>query len=367
MSAADQAGAFRPERIYVERGEERTPLVRTVLDRLPDVPVRITAHPEEAEPEDFAAGKRILVLRRHRGTFLHACPAGTTGLVCCNYLVVNLGSNCPLDCTYCFLQQYVRNNPALKLFTNVEDALDEVARVLDAHPQRSFRIGTGELMDSLALDPATGLSRRLVPFFAGRSNAVLELKTKTDCVGELLGLDPRGRVVVSWSVNTPAVIASEERGTASLEARLEAARRVIAAGYRVGFHFDPLIEHPGWEAGYAGVVERIFAAVDPGSVAWVSLGSLRMTPQLETEVRRRGLARLALGGEMVPCADGKKRVWRGLRLRMYRHLREVIESAAPAVPIYLCMEQPSAWRQVMGESPSDRALGRRLAAGAGVY
>jgi hypothetical protein len=111
--------------------------------------------------------------------------------------------------------------------------------VLRARPERSFRIGTGELADSLALDPLTGLSRHLVPFFAARANATLELKTKTDNVGELLDLDPRGRVVVSWSVNAPAIVAAEEHGTASLAERLSAARRVQEAGYRLGFHFDP--------------------------------------------------------------------------------------------------------------------------------
>ena len=36
---------------------------------------------------------------------------------------------------------------------------------------RQFRIGTGELADSLALDPLTGLSRELVPFFAALVSA----------------------------------------------------------------------------------------------------------------------------------------------------------------------------------------------------
>jgi spore photoproduct lyase len=53
----------------------------------------------------------MLVLQRHRGGFLRHCPAGTAGLVCCNYLVVNLASNCPMDCSYCFLQDYLADAP----------------------------------------------------------------------------------------------------------------------------------------------------------------------------------------------------------------------------------------------------------------
>ena len=81
-----------------------------------------------SKPADFASGKRRLVLQRHHGTFLQHCPAGTTGMVCCNYLVVNFASNCPYDCSYCFLQDYVANNPAVKIYTNVDE--DEGVRLV---------------------------------------------------------------------------------------------------------------------------------------------------------------------------------------------------------------------------------------------
>jgi spore photoproduct lyase len=354
--------AFLPDEVWIEASEVHTRIARTVLERIGDRPVRFFGGDERSRA--LSAGKRSLVLCRHRGSFLRHCPAGTSGLVCCSYLVVNLASNCPMDCSYCFLQDYLADNPALKAFTNPEDALAEIGAVLRARPERSFRIGTGELADSLALDPLTGLSRHLVPFFAARANATLELKTKTDHVEELLQLDPRGRVVVSWSVNAPAIIAAEEHGTASLAVRLAAARRVQEAGYRLGFHFDPLIEHEGWEAGYRSAVEMIFAAVDPAAVAWVSLGSLRLSPALRQAIRARPDRSAVLGAELVPGADGKLRVWRGLRLRMYRFLLAELRRIEPRLPIYLCMEPPAVWESVMREVPADRELGVRLAAGA---
>jgi spore photoproduct lyase len=353
-----------PEEVWIERSEVETPLARTVLSRIGSVAVRVADDVSGADLADFRTGKRRLVLQRQRGAFVRACPAGTAGLVCCNYLVLNFASNCPLDCSYCFLQEYVANNPAVKAYTNVRDALDEIHAVLRAHPERTFRIGTGELADSLALDPLTGLSAQLIPFFATQPNAVLELKTKTDDVGELLAFDPRERVVVSWSVNAPAIMAGEEHGTARLAERLAAAVRVQRAGYRLGFHFDPLVEHDGWEAGYRDTVERVFAAVDASRVAWVSLGSLRLTPRLAAAIRARGHGARVLAGELVPSGDGKARVWFGLRRRMYQTVIGAVRAAAPAVPLYLCMESPAMWTRVMGEAPADRDVARRLAAGA---
>lgn len=355
---------FVPQAVWIERSALDTPLARTVRERAGATPLHVVEDGAAPRPASVAAGKRQLRLARHPGSFLRHCPAGTAGLVCCNYLVVNLASNCPMDCSYCFLQEYLADSPALTAYVNVGDALAEIDAVVGAHPQRQFRIGTGELADSLALDPLTGLSRHLVPFFAERPNAVLDLKTKTDCIGELLALDPRGQVVVSWSVNAEAVIARDEPGTASLAARLAAARRVQGAGYRVGLHFDPLVEFDGWERGYGDAVDAAAAAIDRRQLAWVSLGSLRLSPGLGQAIRRRPQAGHVRGAELVAGPDGKARVWRGLRLRMYRFMVERLRAAFGAAPLYLCMEAAPVWERVMGEVPTDRALGLRLAAGA---
>ncbi len=357
---------FVPDALWIEAGARDTVLGRTTLERWGERPLlEFEAGRLPTPPGGVRDHKRTLVLQRHRGHFLRHCPAGTAGLVCCNYLVVNLASNCPMDCSYCFLQDYLAGSPRLTAFTNVETALEEIDTVVSAHPERDFRIGTGELSDSLALDAITGLSRQLVPFFAARRNAVLELKTKTDCVDELVGLDPNGQVVVSWSVNAEAVIDSDESGTATLTERIAAARRVQAAGYRVGFHFDPLVAFEGWERAYAEAIEQITDGVDRRAVAWISLGSLRLSPTLADAIRpARAAPSRVLAAELVPGADGKARVWRGLRLRMYRTLGEQLRRRFTGTPLYLCMEPPAVWQRVMGDVPSDRALGVRLAAGA---
>lgn len=358
---------YQPSEILIERGEENAPVVQRVLARLPHVPVRIVEKEWErmtlatSEQEPFSAGKRRLFLTRQRSTFLEHCPAGTSGLVCCNYLVVSLISNCSMDCSYCFLQEYLANNPTLKVFTNVEELLHEVAGAVDRHPERYFRIGTGELSDSLALDRLLGFSGDLIPFFAARQNTLLELKTKSDCVSGLLSLDPKDRVVVSWSMTPPEITNTEEHGTASFAERLAAAQRVQTAGYKLGFHFDPLIEYPNWETGYRDTIAQIFSTIDVRRVAWVSVGSLRMTPALRTTVRRRFPQTRILSGEQVPCGDGKWRTFQALRVKMYRAITGWLKEAAPTVPMYMCMETAAVWEKVFGHVPSsDKEVARTL-------
>jgi spore photoproduct lyase len=358
---------FRPEEVIVEPGSERSPIYRNLKATLPEVPFTLLDDAAlknghgDFSAHDFGSAKRKLLLTRHKGEFLKKCP-GSDGQVCCNYFVINFASNCSMDCSYCYLQEYLADNAALKVFSNVDDLLREAEELLNKHRRFFFRIGTGEITDSLALDPYIGFAREVVPFFAEQPNVLLELKTKSDCVDGLLPLDPRERVVVSWSMNPQKVIDLDEHGTASLAERLQAARRCQEAGYRLGFHFDPMIEYPGWEQDYERMLEQTFATVNWRRISWLSLGVLRNTPGLKRTMRIRFPGSRLLTGEQVLCPDGKLRYFQPLRVEMYRKMLGSIRRQAPTVKVYLCMESKEVWEQVFGFAPScEKELGGELA------
>lgn len=356
---------FQPEEVIIEHGSEESLICRNLRAALPEVPFRIVetiSNGASADaPQAFGAAKKKLLVARHKGEFLKKCP-GSDGQVCCNYFVINFASNCPMDCSYCYLQEYLADNPSLKVFSNIGDLLHEADDLLSKHRGVFFRIGTGEIADSLALDRYIGFSREVIPFFAEQPNVLLELKTKSDCVDALLDLDSKGRVVVSWSLNPQRVIESDEEGTASLEARLAAARRCQDAGYRLAFHFDPMIEYCGWEKDYAQLIEQLFAIVDWRRIAWMSMGVLRTTPDLKRTMRARFPRSHLITGEQVLCPDGKLRYFQPFRVAMYRKMLGWIRAIAPTVKIYLCMESKEVWQQAFGFAPScERDLGNQMA------
>jgi spore photoproduct lyase len=359
--------AFHPEEIIVERASVESPVFHRLRATLPEIPFRIVDDPASAGmgsehgPDFFAAAKKRLLITRHKGEFLKKCP-GSDGQVCCNYFVINFASNCTMDCRYCYLQEYLSGNPELKVFSNTGDLLREADELLSKHRRFFFRIGTGEITDSLALDPYIGFSREIVPFFAEQSNALLELKTKSACVEDLLSIDPKDRVVVAWSMNPQRIIELHEHGTASLEQRLAAARRCQNAGYRLGFHFDPIIEYAGWETDYEATVERLFATIDWRRVAWLSMGVLRLTPGLKRTMRERFPLTSLVTGEQVLCPDGKLRYFQPLRVSIYRKMLGWMRRAAPTAKVYLCMESREVWQQVFGYAPGcEKELGLQLA------
>ncbi len=340
----------KPKQLVVEEGSINTGLAHVLLGKLPQKKV-VPA----VKPADYSGyGPDTLILAEHRGSFVKPCP-GTRGYICCGLKIIHFGLGCSINCTYCILQSYL-DTRALVLFSNIEEGFKQVEEVLRCPGFDYRRFCTGEFTDSLLLEDMTGLGARLVTMFARHKNALLELKTKTDRVDSLCGLDHGGRSVVSFSVNAPAVAAKEEPGAASLKRRLAAAKRMVEEGYRVGFHFDPLIRHKGWKDGYARIVADIFSAVPAESIIWISLGAFRFLPPLKRIVARRHPLSRIMYDEFVYAPDGKMRYFRPLRVEMYRYLSAQIKAADPEACIYLCMENPRVWQEVFGFDPGPKGL-----------
>lgn len=346
------------KQIHVEESCLDLPLTREIIKRA-RLPYTIIPDYQDVEtvpghyPDNLSIGKQHLLLCRNRGHFFKPCP-GTREYRCCDYQVLNIGMNCPMDCVYCILQAYL-NKPWLTFFVNTDDLLTEMITAFVAEPSRFFRIGTGEFTDSLALDRFTQLSRTLINFIAGQQQAVLELKTKSAVINNLKGLVHNGRTIVAWSLNSAPIMAREEIRSATLEQRLAAARQCAQWGYKLAFHFDPIIEHPGWQQGYAETINRLFATVPTQSIAWVSMGALRYLPSLKKIGEKRFPQSRIYYQEFIEGLDGKSRYFRPHRVKLYKHVYELLKSRAnKKTCIYFCMESDEIWQEVMGYIPGDK-------------
>ncbi len=350
--------SFYINKIYVEESCLDLDYTREIIDSA-GLPWSIV--PDREKPNKLAddyvanlsAGKRQLYLCNNRGVFFKPCP-GTREYQCCDYQVLNTGTNCPIDCVYCILQAYL-NSPWLAFYVNIDQLFKELSETLSANPRQFFRIGTGEFTDSLAIDRLTGLSRRLVPFIGQYDNAVLELKTKSAVIENLISLDHRGKTVIAWSLNSPSIMKSQEIRSATLEERLSAAKQCAEWGYKLAFHFDPIIDHPGWEEGYTATIDRLFTVVPAESIVWISLGALRFIPTLKEIGIRRFPASKIYFNEFIQGLDGKSRYFRPNRVALYKVIHKRLKQrAAQTTCIYFCMESDEIWQEVMGFTPETR-------------
>lgn len=348
---------YRPQKIYIERKALDFPLAQRVLAKLSGVPCEIIEdwRPQKI-PAPITGAKKTLAIALQRGRGVKPFPKIPGALNLGDY-VFNPQSNCHLECTYCILQSYLANNPSITLFANLDLFFEEIKQMVATDPERIFRFGTGELSDSLALDPLTEMTRELVPFFASQKNAFLELKTKSNHIDRLLQMDPRGRTVVSWSLAPQRIIRAEELKCASLRERLEAAASVQRAGYPVGIHLDPMIYFSQWRQAYDELLSEIKKHLDPHRLAWISMGTLRFDKNLKQIASKRFPQTQIFSEDLLQGPDGKIRYFKPLREELYRHLWEKLEKWTFETPRYLCMEPDWMWKRVTGiEAPDPTVL-----------
>ncbi len=344
---------YKLNRIKIEEGAENYSLTSEITKNLNTIPLSRLGYGEDNHiKKDQDMDKETLRLLSFKGEFLKPCP-GTNNYICCGYQILNIGTNCPLDCSYCILQAYF-NKPSLRIFVNLEDELSGIGELIDKSPEKLFRIGTGEFTDSLALDEIHRFSILLSEFIDKKKNCVIEHKTKTTEIKRLLELKTRERIIVSWSLNSPYIVSHEEHKAPSIEQRLIAARKCQEEGFVTGFHFDPLILHEDWQEQYKKTIDLMDKYLDPDKIIWVSMGCIRFVPALKPIILKRHPDTIILNGEFVQGLDGKSRYFKPVRIEMYRFLRKQLEDwAGYNTGIYMCMESDEIWRKSMDWSPLD--------------
>ena len=328
---------FNPGYVYIEESVSQSNLARRIKGMFPNAEFKtIPSYKEHVKSihyslADYNDRLDHCFLTEERFDFFKKCPC-TPNAASCGYHLINLGIGCAYECTYCFLPAYL-NSPGIVFPANIDDFFDK----FKDYPH-NIRIGSGEFTDSLVFDHITQYSPQIVEFFKSYPEATFEFKTKSINIDLLTSIKPGGNIVVSWTVNPQPVAEAIENLTPPVEARLKAAVRCQDSGYRVGFHFDPIVHYNGWENDYQCLVNQIFDNIDAGNIAWISLGTLRMTQGLKKTIENRFPGNTILDEELISGYDDKVRYDLTERKDIYQKMVKWIRQRSHKVFVYLCME-----------------------------
>lgn len=315
--------------------------VREYVEKLRNQPPDYSNLVNSAPPEPSARSiKEQATDRKIYGE----CPVASEETVCCNLKTIDVVENCPLACSYCSIQTFYSDNFV------VEENLQEKLRQIPIDPNRKYHFGTGQSSDSLIWGNRNGMLEDLINFAHRHPNVLLEFKTKTDNVNELLSLDLPRNIVVSWSLNTPTVVNKEEHFTATLEKRLAAAKKVAEQGIPIAFHFHPIIYYDQWQTEYTGLVSKVKQLFNPSDVLFISMGTLTLIQPAIKRIRELGFPTKILQFPLDRDPHGKITYPDELKIELYKTLYESFSDWQHKVYFYLCMEKASIWQKVFGYS-----------------
>ena len=245
---------------------------------------------------------------------------------------------CPYCCTYCYLAGTpgVKFSPSVKIFTNIDEILNAIDKESQkiAQPTAFYH---GKLQDGLALDPLTGYSRQLIPFFAEHPFARQVLLTKSADVDNLIDLDHNGHTILSWTLQPPVISAQFEPNTPSIADRLRAMKQCADAGYPLRAVLMPLIPVDGWLDLYTEFLTQLLEEIPIQRLTIGAICSYQAAHQLMNR-KLGGQNVIAENMQLAKTEDGRMRYPEHLREKGYRHLIQSAKRIRPDLEIGLCLE-----------------------------
>ncbi|MFH1707161.1 MAG: spore photoproduct lyase family protein [Planctomycetota bacterium] len=257
--------------------------------------------------------------------------------VCPNFYVLAHANGCGFAprCSYCYLKSSFPNLQDNQVFSNVDTLIRECSDWIDQDGLESTVLNTGNLSDSLTFEDARPLMAALIELFReraeqrGRPHSLLVVtKGAGKACRPFFESAPCRNVVVSFSMNCAAAARDHEPGAPPVEARLEAAARLKALGWRVRVRVDPII------VGYA--YDAIIGAVRDLKPERLTLGTLRAEANLE----KHAPAGLFDALELRDDPKGMRRYAFPVRVAAYR---PAVEALRGICPIGLCEETREMW------------------------
>lgn len=198
----------------------------------------------------YQNGKKTLVLSKKKSSAFQTCKPSA------DYMLP-LVSGCMGQCEYCYLHTKLGDKPFVRVHVNVDDILTKAARYMEAAPDKVTSFEGSATSDPLCVEPYTHSLATAIEFFAKDPRGRFRFVTKYNDVDSLLCLQHNGKTEIRFSINTERVRSSYEHYTASIEARIRAAAKVMVAGYPTGFLIAPVFLYENWQEEYAGVIRRL--------------------------------------------------------------------------------------------------------------
>lgn len=281
------------------------------------------------------------IIEKQKGKILKPCP-GQKGYICCGLYVLETALGCPYFCHYCILQNYIPKKNII-FYKGIEKLQKEIKNF------KGRRITTGQFSDSLGTENFYPYLQKIYKIIKGKE-ITLELKTKSTNIKPLLKLKSRKQIIPGFSLNSRDVWREFEEGTVSPEERIEAGKKLQDEGFYLSFHFDPII----YGYNYNEIIDFLTDKIREERVLWISLGVLRYPEKVYWEILKNN--KKLLKGEYFPNPDFKYRLYRPLREKIYKEILNQIRKKWKNVFIYLCMENKTLWKNVLGIEMEDKIL-----------
>ena len=279
------AKLWMPKRVIITPAALQEPWGQQMYERVKSLglPVeelkqnRLTGLRGEDERETYRKAKSTLAIVTAPASVLKLQPIPPSA----DYQF-HLAEGCPAHCQYCYLAGSLQGPPVIRTFANLPAILENLVQYKKPSQLTTFEASC--YTDPLGIEHLTGSLAETIRFFGEQENMELRWVSKFDQVDGLLQVPHNGHTQPRVSLNTAMIASRLEGGTASVDARLAAIRKLALArsegggGYKVGIVIAPIMPVPDWEEQYTELLNKLEQTLDFPCEVTFELITHRFTP-----------------------------------------------------------------------------------------
>ena len=191
--------------------------------------------------------------------------------------------------------------------------------------------------DSLALESITRFVREFLPFFQKHKKAVLELRTKSINVDELLNHEVIPNCVVAYSFTPENISQKLEHGVPPITRRIQTMKKLVEKGWQVGIRLDPLIYHEGYQKYYSELIRDIFHAIPVESIHSVSTGPMRFPEKMFHTIEQLYPDEPLFAGPLEN-RNGLTSYSERIETEMINYCNTILENHLPKNKLFSCLQ-----------------------------
>ncbi|MGL5315708.1 MAG: spore photoproduct lyase [Peptostreptococcaceae bacterium] len=251
---------FKPKRVIFEKGTLETQVGKHIYNEFRKDEsvelIHLTSNkvkgniPGENLYEQYRSGKETLVVGIRKTFKFQTCKPSA-------HYQLPLVTGCMGRCEYCYLNTQLGDKPFVKVFVNIDDVLEQAKKYIEERKPDITIFEGAATSDPVPVEPYTHALKKTIEFFAKEELGRFRFVTKYNDVDGLLDIEHNHHTEIRFSINTPKVIDTYEHHTASAHKRIEAASKVAAAGYQIGFIIAPVFLYDNWKEEYRELIKSI--------------------------------------------------------------------------------------------------------------
>ena len=244
---------FKPKRVIFEKGALDFPLGQQLYKTFsskPEIEIfeAATNQVKKSIPGDnlhdmYRHGKQTLVVGVKKSLKFQSCKPSA-------HYQLPLVSGCMGQCEYCYLNTQLGDKPFVRVHVNTNEILKQALKYAEERLPDITIFEGAATSDPVPVEPYTHSLAECITLFGEHEHTRFRFVSKYNDIDTLVGLPHNNHTEIRFSLNTPKIIDTYEHHTASSKLRIEAAAKLAASGYPVGFIIAPVFLYPNWQEEY---------------------------------------------------------------------------------------------------------------------